>query len=303
MNKSILDGFRLGVLENALKVRQIRVYQEGAGCAGHDFVESRRENLYSGSKAFTALAIGLAEQEGRLSREDRLLDFFPEYRDIAAPHMDEVRLLDLLHMASGRDESDFDPQLLQTGEDYARLFIRSELRYPVGQVFSYSNQSTYMLGRVIFKTAGENLRSYLMPRLFKPLGIFNPQWETCPEGHNIAATGLYLTVDEYALLGRLLLQEGRFEERELVPACYVRDLHEDLISNANLQNEDIECTQGYGYQVWKGSHGQSYRADGLYGQFALVYPDERAAVTISAREQTDPYKLIHLVNEEILPRL
>ena len=67
-----------------------------------------------------------------------------------------------------------------------------------GTHFYYSNACTYILGRVVEKVTGKNVRDFLVPLLFEPLKIFNPQWNRCPLGHPLCATGLQLTTGELA---------------------------------------------------------------------------------------------------------
>lgn len=65
----------------------------------------------------------------------------------------------------------------------------------------------------------------------------------------------------------------------------------------------METKQGYGYQVWKGLYEDSYRADGLHGQFCIIYPNKRAVVTVTARQEWNPYKIISTINEQIIERI
>lgn len=59
--------------------------------------------------------------------------------------------------------------------------------------------------------------NYLRYRLFEPIGIPNPDWTLCPQGHCMAANGLYLTIDELARFGHLLLHEGALNGKQIVP--------------------------------------------------------------------------------------
>lgn len=300
---SLFDGFRLACLEKHLHLRQIHVYLEGYEPLMHAFLEPTRENIYSGSKTFTSAAVGMAVDEGLFSLEDHVLDFFPEMRAIASPGMEKIRLVDLLHMRSGKGRSLFHyPEDPAEHPDYLEDFFRRPLKHEVNTVFRYCNYNSYLLGRTIEKVSGQNLRDYLDERLFQPLRIANVHWNLCPCGHPLAATGLYLKTEEFARFARLLLQEGVWQDKYLLSADYIRAMHEDLVPTAE-DFEEEECQQGYGYQVWKCTHKNSWRADGLYGQFALIYPDERAAITLTAREELAPYEIIACVNREILPRL
>lgn len=308
---SLLDGFRLANTELQLMVRQIHVYAENAGCAEHHFLTPSEENLYSGAKTYTAVAIGLAQDEGLLRIEDRLADFFPEFaremeeaRNNGAYRQgwDQVTIRDLLQMRSGKSYFLFKKSELRTEEDYAAIYFRDGIDHEPGTYFFYNNLNSYMLGRVIHKVSGLDLREFLQPRLFQPLGYFHPAWHVCPKGYSFGASGLYLKTSEYARLGRFLLQDGRWEDKQILSAGFARAMREDLAATDGVESE-TETTQGYGYQLWRGSHEESFRADGMYGQFSLVYPQERAVITVTARNEQNPYRIIRAVNEEVLPRL
>lgn len=234
LNESLFNRFRETVAQQQLGVYGVHVYQEGRGTVAHRWRSDDRTCLYSASKTFAALAVGICQEEGRLSIEDKALDFFPQYRDIASAGSEDITLRDLLHMCSGKLFSMFDvpwdsPVLRQT--DWAELFFRLHVTAKPGTHFWYSNPSTYLLGRVVECVTGQNLRDYAKPRLFDKLNIFNPQWHTCPQGHTLSYSGLYLTTEELSRLGRLLLDGGVYEGKQVVNAAFVQALHEDIVDS------------------------------------------------------------------------
>ena len=139
---------------------------------------------------------------------------------------------------------------------------------------------------LVQRRAGCDLVSYLTPRLFAPMGIQRPTWETDPQGFTFGAGGLFLCVSELLKFGRLLLQKGQWEGRQLVPADYLEQA-------AGKQMENGE--EGYGYLFWRGERN-SYRADGKYGQYALVFPEENAVICTNA-ELLDQRKLLSFLME------
>lgn len=289
LNGSLFNRFRETVAQQQLGVYGVHVYQEGRGTVAHRWRSDDRTCLYSASKTFAALAVGICQEEGRLSIEDKALDFFPQYRDIASAGSEDITLRDLLHMCSGKLFSMFDvpwdsPVLRQT--DWAELFFRLHVTAKPGTHFWYSNPSTYLLGRVVECVTGQNLRDYAKPRLFDKLNIFNPQWHTCPQGHTLSYSGLYLTTEELSRLGRLLLDGGVYEGKQVVNAAFVQALHEDIVDSNPDNGSDPEGAVGYGYQVWRCRREGSYRADGSYGQYSIVVPDKRAVVTITGHRNS-----------------
>lgn len=304
LHPSVLDSFRLRVAERDLAVYGVHLYVEGEGETEHRFRSDDRVHLWSASKTFTALAVGMCVAEGRLALADAVLDHFPEYAPAAAPGSGAITLRDLLHMASGKEYGMFqetDEDVIDR-TDWAELYFAGEVSTTPGSHFFYANANTYMLGRVVEQVSGQVLRDYLVPRLFGPLGIRNPWWNTCPRGHNLGAYGLQLRTSELARMGRLLLQDGRWDDRELVPAEYVRAMHTDVIDTGQ-HFPDTESDSGYGYQVWRNTVPGTFRADGLYGQFSIVLPEQRAVVTTTSHNEHNANDIIRAVFADIVPRL
>jgi len=304
LTTSLFDQFRLTCLERQLGVYGVHVFQQGNGEIEHRFRADDRVHLWSASKTFTSLAVGMCEAEGRLALADLVLDFFPEWVGVAAPGSEAIRVVDLLHMCSGKDFELFE----QTDEhvinatDWAELFFRGRVVTPPGSHFFYANACTYMLGRVVEKVSGQVLRDYLVPRLFDPLDILNPWWNTCPLGHSLGAAGLQLTTRELARMGRLMLQGGEWDGRQLVPAGYVEAMHTDVVPS-HRHFDDDECDVGYGYQVWLNTTPGTWRADGMYGQFSIVLPEQGAVVTTTSHDEKGANDIIRAVFADIVPRL
>lgn len=303
MNESILDGFRVAVLEQDLHVYGIRVEKKNGDGVTHFMRSDDAVNLYSASKTFTSLAVGMCADDGKLSLRDKVLDYFPEYRGVAAPGSEGITLRDLLHMSSGKLEfwaGALDAE--NRGKDWAELFFRVPVKEKPGTFFFYSNACTYMLARVVEKVTGQKERDFLVPRLFTPLGIDNPQWHTDPAGHTLGATSLYLTLGEFSRLGSLLLGNGEYGGKRLVSSEYLKDLREDTLK-CRVGSDDPEGGSGYGYQIWRCAEPGTYRADGKYGQYCIILPEQETAVTITSHEERAAYDIIRAVFREIVPRL
>jgi CubicO group peptidase (beta-lactamase class C family) len=162
-----------------------------------------------------------------------------------------------------------------------------------------------MLSAIIKKKTGINARDYLIPRIFTPLHIFNPQWEICPEGITKGFIGLYLTTEKLSRFGQLLLNRGEWNGKQLVPAQYIDEATKPQIDNSDFNPNwaTADNHQGYGYQVWINSYPNSYRLDGLYGQYSIVFPEKDAVVTITAHQEGNQSVILDLVWNTIADRL
>ena len=187
-------------------------------------------------------------------------------------------------------------------EDLTAHLLATDLTAAPGERFEYSNGSIFLLARVIEERTGQTLRDWLMPRLFAPLGILNPQWFTTRDGRTWGATGLHLKSGQLARLGRLLLDRGAHESTQLVPADWIDALHAEDVWVATGDPEPESARYGFG--VWDCTVDGAWRADGAYGQFLLVLPAQQAVLTVTSHlEGRAGAEILRAVWEELLPLL
>lgn len=253
--------------------------------------------LFSLSKSFTSCAIGLAQSEGRLKITDKLISFFPEYDScITDCRMRNVTLKDLLTMRSGHLSCA--TKYMSGQQDFIKAYLSSPLDTEPGTCFAYNSGATYMLSAVIKKVTGENTREYLMPRLFEPLQIVPGIWECCPQGINYGGWGLYLKTEDLAKFSQLLLQHGKWQGKQILPADY---LSEAISKQSDTSmNETSDWQQGYGYQFWQSLHG--YRGDGASGQFAIILEKEDLCIVTTAC-LIDMQNVLNIFWETLIPHL
>lgn len=273
----------------------LRVTQHGEDRGVYHWEDECRRNIYSASKSFTALAVGIAAREGLLSLNEKLTDAFRDVLE-AEPgaYLAQATVRDLLTMCLGQEKPILmgaERPLLQE-DDWVRLALRTPWKHAPGSVFMYSNAGPYLAGVLVERRCGCDLVSYLRPRLFEPMGIRNPTWEHDPLGHIFGAGGLFLTLSELHRLGVLCLQKGRWADRQLVPESWIEACTGKQVDNGG---------DGYGYLFWRGKH-DSYRADGKYGQWSVVFPAVDAVVTVTAWNRNGE-ALQALVMDGIYPQL
>ena len=143
--------------------------------------------MYSLSKSFTSTAVGLVVNEGKLSLDDEVWKFFPEDAPAEpAPNLKAMRVRDLLIMSTGHQTE----PARNPDEVWTRVFLAHPVPHKPGTHFLYDSAGTYMLSAIVQKVTGMTVLDYLRPRLFDPLGIEHPTWETSPQGISAGATGL-----------------------------------------------------------------------------------------------------------------
>lgn len=289
---------RLAAIEFLNSIIVLRHGRSVLECWLEPYERETPHQLFSLSKSFTSCAIGLAQAEGRLKISDKLVSFFPEYdRRITDPRMRQTTLQDLLTMRSGHLVAAASKYMVGR-EDFVDAYLASPLDTDPGTQFTYNSGATYMLAAVIRKTTGENVREYLIPRLFAPLGIAPGVWECCPRGTNLGGWGLSLTTDDLAKFAQLLLRHGEWNGRQLLPADYLAEA--TRVHSDNSKNNLPDWRSGYGYQFWVSRHG--YRGDGAAGQFAVVL-EEHDLCIVTTSCVTDMQAMLNAFWEELLPSL
>lgn len=239
--------------------------------------------------------------------EHPALAYFPELAGSAAPGLDQVTLRHLLTMTSGSPHSwsAYDPVVVP---DLAADFFATPLVHEPGTFFRYTGIGPYVAARALRAATGANVRDYLLPRLFTPLAIDNPQWHTCPLGHPVAESALHLRTSELARFGRLLLDEGRHEGRQLIPADYCARIATETVPTAKDPTyEGFRLSDSYGLGVWCAPGERTYKMAGRYGQLCIIAPDKEAVVTVTAHVEggsdSQRTSITALIDEEIVDRL
>jgi CubicO group peptidase (beta-lactamase class C family) len=297
----ILHPLRQLILEKGLGVQGIHLHRAGHEDIQHRFIEDSERNVFSCSKTVTALAIGIARGEGLLDVDDLLVDHLPAPRGGYGKGVDTIRISHLLSMMAGSPVTVFADEERQHPA-LTDLYLGTDLVREPGERFEYSNGSIFMLSRIISARTGQSMRDYLMPRLFEPLGLLNPQWHTDRQGFSWGSTGLHLKTPQLARIGRLMLQRGVWEGTQLVPAEWIDLLHaEDTwVPTGDMDPESVQ----YGYGIWRCSPEGAWRADGAYGQFVVVLPEQQAVVTINSHQEGAPAQdILRAVWSELLPLL
>lgn len=299
-----LTGFTDRVKTEGLNVLSVRVRQGGQLQGAWDREKDERRLQHSVSKSFTAMAVGLALEEGLLSLETELREFFDPGISAGAagdPRLvpDGITLYNLLRMSTGHDEPPLwapERESLQE-KDWAKYYMSLPLNRVPGERFTYSSGDTFMISALFEAAAGHTVKDYLVPRLFEPLGIRDVRWDTSPLGITLGCTGLYISNEELSRFGQLLLQKGSWEGRQLVPAHWI-----DFAASKQMETDGGgDWGQGYGCQFWMCTHG-AYRADGANGQFCIVIPNRDAVIAINSDEGR-MQEILDAVWAEIYPLL
>ncbi|MBO4753528.1 MAG: serine hydrolase [Bacteroidales bacterium] len=268
--------------------------------------------MHSVSKTFTATAVGLAINEGKLNLNDPVVKFFPD--KLPAEQSDNLKAMtvrDLLTMTCGHDTEP--GSLRRDSIDWVEGFLSWPVEHKPGEYYLYNSFGTYMLSAIVQKVTGEKVLDYLDTRLFQPLHIARPQWDESPQGISCGGWGLFLKTEDMAKMGQLFLQQGKWNGKQIVPAEWLKEMSSYQVPSApsgtrfedlekvGLNKDNNEWVQGYGYQMWICRHN-AFRADGFAGQYIMVFPDRDAVLVLTTSSSLyQPY--MDIIWEYLLPIL
>jgi CubicO group peptidase (beta-lactamase class C family) len=255
-----------------------------------------RHMLFSLSKSFTSTAVGLAVAEGKMSIDDEVLKFFPaDPPTNASSNLKAMRVRDLLMMSTGHQEEPSPAADVVS----ARSFLAQPVPHLPGTHFKYNTAATFMQSAIVQKVTDQTVLDFLQPRLFKPLGIDHPLWDTNFQGISLGGYGLWVRTEDIAKFGQLYLQKGSWHGKQLLPAEWVEMATSKQTSNGS--NPKSDWNQGYGFQFWRCRHN-AYRGDGAFGQYCLVMPDQDAVVAITSGVR-DMQAVLNVIWDKLLPAM
>lgn len=168
MQKQHIPGLTLLVSKNGKPIRT-----EGYGLSNLELnVPAKPETIFqSGSvgKQFTATAVMMLVEAGKVNLEDPLTKYFPD----APSSWNQVTVRELLSHTAGFTDypKGFDERKDFTEEELLKIVEAVPLAYPPGTSWSYSNLGYLTLGILIHKVTGEFYGDFLQQRIFRPLGM------------------------------------------------------------------------------------------------------------------------------------
>lgn len=160
------------------------VYTKAAGLADKEKNVSNlvdtKFNLGSLNKTFTQVAIGQLIEKGKISYDDKLGKFLPNYPNKDA--REKITIRHLLTMSSGVGDifgekyQQTPKSKLRTISDYIQLFSEIPLAFEPGSGNQYSNGGYILLGAIIEKVTGQSYYDYVRANIFEPLGMVNTEF-------------------------------------------------------------------------------------------------------------------------------
>ena len=230
------------------------------------FNEKFLHRVYSVSKSFVAVAIGLAYTEKLLSLSDKIIDYFPEFRN---ENIDEFyercTILDMLKMQSNIGSNvywwgKFDSR---TKAYYSQKSIKSP-----NSIFWYDSIGSFVLGNIIKKLTGKNFLEYLKEKVLLDLGFSAESYVlTEPGGYAVGDSGVMCTLCDLFIFARLLAKRGYINGKQYIDKEFMDNAVSVQSKNDLYADYNSYDNGGYGYLIWITDNG--FALAGLGGQYVF----------------------------------
>lgn len=231
---------------------------------------------HSMAKTVTSFAVAMLLSDGVLSLDTPLAGIFAdELPPVVSPRMRRITVRHLLTMTAG--VTDVGETASVTVKDWKRAFLSSLPASAPGKRFFYNSMNSYMLSAAVEKLSGESLEEFLEKRLFAPLGIRDVFIEKSPEGIAKGGWGMYLSPVDMAKLGQLVLQDGVWEGKQILPAGYVREA-----TLPHVRTEEGYGDYNYGYHLWVARDDSAVLFNGMLGQNVWICPRTEMVIVSTA---------------------
>ena len=255
------------------------------------FQNSQRDSVrpaFSVSKSVLSMLMGIAIDEGHIqSINEPLVKYLPELK-----HNDlyPMTLEHLLTMSSGIEHYPSYGFLPWSSDirvgmspDIQQLVLAVDSEKPPGREFQYHNYAPVLLAMVLTRATGKTVAQYTEEKLWHPMGMAYPaSWLLDSKKHQFEKTdgGFNATTIDYARLGQLVLNHGKWQGEQLISSDWMRESTSPASNIEFLTNMFNRQGMYYKYQWWGMAKGNHYApiADGRYGQFVYISHEHQAVI-------------------------
>lgn len=266
------------------------------------FTANTLHRMFSITKSFTSIAIGLLADEGRLHLDDKIISYFPDMvpPDVH-PYIAAMSIRDMLMMRTCHASTTYKFNLTQ---NWVESFFTAKPTHPSGRLFHYDTSAAHTLCALTERLTGMPMLDYLKQKL-SPLGLSKTSYILKdPFGVSMGGSGLVATSMDLLRFAYFISHNGLVEGQQLLSAEYIQTATTKL-TDTQMTAPCLSEAQGYGYLFWRNQHG-GYVCYGMGGQLIIFLPDYDFICVTTADTQgiAGGNQIIYdALYEEILPWL
>lgn len=231
------------------------------------FDKDFKHRIYSSSKSFVALAVGLAITEGKMKLSDKVVDLLKNYlKTEPTERVKQATVYDCLTMSLGHtgnsnpeNPNNWIENNLNNANDYCAPGTR----------FIY-NSGAELMAAAIKEVTGKEFLDYLRP-IFDKIGVSKDVW-CVKNAENISwgGSGVVITLRDFAKVGEFVLNLGEVNGEQLIDREYLKQATSMQIFNCVTNNYCPLKGGGYGYLMWITPNAACFRGMGLQQCFMFM---------------------------------
>ena len=275
----ILDRYNL-CTHSFIMARGKDIFAEGYYAPFH---KDYKHRMYSVSKSFVGVAIGLAEEEGLLSIDDKFVKYFPEYVTEDTPEqLMDMTIREMLTMQTCMVKY---PNWFYMGlENRCEAYFMTPVGREAGTTWSYDSPGSFMLCCIIEKLTGKPFLQYLKEKFLLKAGFSEDAYcLKCPGGYSFGDSGVMCTARDVLAFARFVMDGGKIDGVRYMNEEYLKEATKKQVSNSH-NGEFSGGSYGYGYQIWKAPN-DGFAFCGMGDQFAICDPEKDFIFIINSDNQ------------------
>ena len=266
--------------------------------------------IQSVSKSVTSALIGIAIERGEINGlNEKIAQYFPNHSSqFIDPLKSKITIEDLLTMRAGIkwDESSHaytnpmnNAASMENSNNWIDYILSLPMEYKPGEKFVYNSGITILLSHILHEASGMHANEYAEKYLFNKLGIQDYFWKKTPNNLTDAEGGLYLSTRDFAKIGMLYLNDGRWNGSPVITNEWV-----ELTMSPDTDIE--ESSRKYGFQWWLVPYENNqekwmYSGSGYGGQYLLIVPEYQLVMVFNGWNIFDiPRPSIEYLSQRVL---
>ena len=288
----------IGMIErHGLQMHSILLARGDALFAEYYWAPFGRETLhrmYSTTKSYVSIALGLLADEGKVCIDDPIVKYFPDKIDREVPrYLAEMTIREMLEMRT----TGAPPQFFGNPDpDRTHIYLNSVgTERPSGTLWVYDSDGSQVLCSLVERLAGMRLLDYLKSKLFDRMGAFQTaQMLSAPDGVSWGSSGLLARTVDMLAFARLLMKDGFWHGERIIETDFFRQATMRQVDNNHTGFEETYA-HGYGWQIWR-TEGNGFGFTGMGDQLAVCVPDRDLVFACTGDNQGYPAGRQYLVN-------
>lgn len=270
-------------LHSLLMMKGDKIFCE---CYWSPYDVSSNHRMYSQTKSYVSVAIGLLEQEGKLSLQDKIAGHFPEKIYSELPEfLKNLTIEDMLKMCT----AGFCPEWFASDcPDRTYFYFNSNMcaLRPSGTLWGYDSAGSQVLSSLVEKLSGKSLFDYLNEKVFSYLGTFkNAEILKARNNDSWGDSALLCTARDMASFARFVMNYGEWNGKRILNEQYLKKATSPLVSNKHSYRT-YAFRHGYGYQIWCTEMG-GFAFVGMGDQLTVCVPSKDLIFVCTADCQND----------------